>query len=447
MPKKQTTQEFKDKGNIAHNNFYNYDKSIYTTAKEELIITCPIHGDFKQQPYVHTGGKSGCKDCAAERRAKKRTIPFDQTIKECIKKHKGYYTYNNIIEYTTRDKKCDITCPVHGDFPQTLGEHISGKGCPKCGYIRGGKKGRLLKSEVMSRIFKAHGERYTYPEFDYINDKQEIEIICKSHGLFTQIIGNHMKGHGCKDCARVNPSKGEIEMREFLQKYVELNYSNRNILDKKAELDIYIPEIKTAIEFNGIYFHSDKFQDYDYHLNKTLQCQEKGIKLIHIFDDEWVNKKDKVKSLLLEAIGETENIISVEDCEVREVNQDEYKTFLEINYLEDFVEAENIFGLYYNNELVSLISENNKELLFCNKLNTIVEGGFELLLKSFSGEYTTTVDLRWSYGEREKSLGFKLIEQTPPAYFFTKGQVRTKKEKKGFNKIYDCGTLKLSNLL
>jgi len=447
MPKKQTTQEFKDKGNIAHNNFYNYDKSIYVKAKQELIITCPIHGDFKQQPYVHTGQKCGCPECGLERTSQKRSFSLDDTLIECIKVHKGFYTYNNVLDYTTRSRKYNITCPIHGDFTQVIGEHMSGKGCPKCGDIRGGIKGRLSQEEVMRRIHKSHGKRYSYPNFKYINDKQVIDIVCEKHGVFLQPVGNHMKGHGCKDCARVNPSKGEIEMREFLQRHVELNHSNRNILDKKAELDIFIPKLKTAIEFNGIYFHSDKFQQSDYHLNKTTQCIEKGIKLVHIFDDEWIKNKNKVKSLLLEAIGKTENKLSVDDCEIKIVDQKEYRDFLEINYIDDFVEAENIFGLYHENELVSLISEKNKKLLFINKLNTIVDKGFEKLLENFKGEYVTTVDLRWSYGEREKALGFKVIEQTPPTYFFTKGQVRTKKEIKGYNKIYDCGTLKLSNLL
>lgn len=447
MPKKGTLQEFKAKGNIVHNNFYNYDKSIYVTAKEELIITCPIHGDFLQQPYVHTGQKCGCPDCGIERTSKKRSFSLEETLIKAIEIHKGFYGYENVENYTVRHKRYSITCPTHGDFSQTFDNHLIGQGCPKCGDIIMGIKGRLPQEEVMRRIYKSHGDRYEYPPFEYINDRQVINIICKQHGSFNQVITNHMKGHGCRDCARVNPSKGEIEMREFLQKYVELNHSNRSILDKKAELDIFVPKLKTAIEFNGIYFHSDKFQESNYHLNKTQQCQEKGIKLVHIFDDEWIKSKDKVKSLLLEAIGKTENIISIENCKVKVVNKDRYKLFLEINYLEDFVEAENIFGLYYKNELVSLISEKNKELLFVNKLNTIVDKGFEKLLENFKGDYTTKVDLRWGYGEREKALGFEVIEQTPPAYFFTKGQVRTKKEIKGYNKIYDCGTLKLSNLL
>lgn len=78
--------------------------------------------------------------------------------------------------------------------------------------------------------------------------------------------------------------------------------NNRTVLDSGKELDIYLPDIKLAIEFDGLYWHSDKFLDKNYHLRKTKECEEKEIHLIHIFEDEWINKKDIVKNKIIKLI-------------------------------------------------------------------------------------------------------------------------------------------------
>lgn len=440
-------KEYIEKANKVHNYKYDYSKTIYLSKSQgKMTITCPVHKkDFYKRNDSHLSGQ-GCPDCGIKLRSVDRVVSKEECIKKAVLKHGDSYDYSSVINFTTQRNIYQVTCRKHGKFPIRFDTHLEGRGCKKCGIDKRSNKLRLPIEEFWKRIEDRHFDTYTYENTKYISDNHTIKVTCKIHGDFEVIPSNHFKGSGCSQC-NIITSTAEIELRRFLEPYLEFEYSNRNILNNKAELDIFIPELKVAIEYNGVYYHSDKFQPSDYHLNKTTQCINKGIHLIHIFEDEWIYRKDKVKSLLLEAIGQTPNILEVEACEVKIVDQKTYKEFMEINYIDDFVKADVIVGLYNNNNLVSLISENNKELLLVNKLNTQVKGGFEKLLENFKGKHTTLVDLRWSYGEREKALGFKLIEQTPPSYFFTKGQVRTKKEKAGFNKIYDCGTLKLSNLL
>jgi len=440
-------KEYIEKANKVHNNKYDYCKTIYLTKSQgKMTITCPIHNkDFYKRNDTHLSGQ-GCPDCGIKLRSVDRILSKEECIQKAVLKHGDLYDYSSVIDFTTQRNIYQVICKKHGKFPIRFDTHLEGRGCKKCGIHKRSDKLRLPIEEFWKRIRDRHSDTYTYDNTKYISDNHTITVTCKIHGDFQVIPSNHFKGSGCNQC-NVITSSAELELRRFLHSYLEFEYSNRDILNNKAELDIFIPDLRVALEYNGVYYHSDKFQHSDYHLNKTTQCIDKDIHLIHIFEDEWMYSKDKVKSLLLEAIDKTENKLSVKDCEIKTIDQEEYADFLEINYIDDFVEADVIVGLYYNNELVSLISENNKELLFVNKLNTIVDEGFEKLLENFKGEYTTTVDLRWSYGKREKALGFKVIEQTPPAYFFTKGQVRTKKEIKGYNKIYDCGTLKLSNLL
>jgi hypothetical protein len=102
----------------------------------------------------------------------------------------------------------------------------------------------------------------------------------------------------------------------------------------KREIDIFIPSKKLAIEYNGLYWHSENFIENTYHLDKTEDCLKQDIKLIHIFEDEWIYKKDIVKSRLLNLIGFSENKIYARNCEIKEVNSREALKFLDENHIQ-----------------------------------------------------------------------------------------------------------------
>jgi hypothetical protein len=481
MPRRTTQKEFIEKAIISHNNFYDYSKTVYVSAKKEVVITCPIHGDFKQQPFSHYS--YGCSDCGFIRTRDKKRIPFETIRERSIERYNGFYTYENVINYENQDKHYNITCPVHGDFKQNFTDHLSGRSCNKCGQERRRKKQTHTQEQALDNCFKTHGTRYNYPNLSYTKSSEAINIVCRIHGEFQQMASNHFAGSGCQKCAKVI-SKDEEEMRTFLGSYINIGKANRTILEKGAELDFYIKDLNLAIEFNGLYFHSDVFQNDNYHLHKTTQCQQKNIKLIHIFEDEWKDKKDIVKSRLLNLIKKTENKIFARNCEVKEVDSKEAVEFLQENHLQGKLGAKSRIGLYYNNELVSLMTfgelrkslgskqeEGAWELLrFCNKLNTNVIGGSSKLLKYFENNYNWSTiisyaDLRWSEGELYKTLNFELSHQSKPNYFYTRGRTREHRfkyrkdvlVKEGFDKnktekqimkerayhrIYDCGTLK-----
>ena len=171
------------------------------------------------------------------------------------------------------------------------------------------------------------------------------------------------------------------------------------------ELDIFSPKYNIAIEYDGLYWHNEKNVDMNYHLMKTELCENKGIQLIHIFEDEWTDKQDIVKSRLKSIFGVIDNRIYARKCEIKEVSHNESKLFLEKNHIQGNVNSKYRYGLYYNNELVSLMTFGNMrkslgsktknecyELLrFCNKLNTSVIGGASKLFKHFIKiNYSTT---------------------------------------------------------
>lgn len=478
---KTPLKEFIEKSNLAHNNFYNYDKVVLVTMNTSVVITCPIHGNFSQNPFSHYS--CGCSKCGDIKTRDKKRISWDKTKKEAIEKYKEFYSYDKVVDYENRTKQYIITCQIHGDFSQSFENHLSGRGCKKCGREHTTKSQTLTDKEALAKCFKAHGDKYSYPNLNYINYNTNINIVCKKHGEFKQDAASHFNGSGCSQCAWVD-SKDEIKIKEFLQQYIDVEHANRKVLKNGAELDFYIPTLNLAIEFNGLYFHSDKFQNYNYHLNKTTQCQEKGIKLIHIFEDEWKNKESIVKSRLLNLIAKTENRFFARNCEVKTVSSSEAMKFLEDNHIQGKLGSKVKIGLYYNTELISLMTfgelrkslgaskkEGSWELLrFCNKLNTTVVGGASKLLKHFESTYAwediiSYADLRWSEGNLYKTLNFKLEHQSKPNYFYIKGRLRENRFKyrknilieegfdknlsekeimkeRGFHRIYDCGTLK-----
>ena len=109
-----------------HGDKYDYSKVIYKGATSEVTITCPIHGNFKKRPHDHLKG-SGCSKCSGKYRPS-----TNEWIEEPRKVHGDKYDYSKVI-YKGRDKDVIITCPIHGDFPQTPKSHIETKyGCPEC---------------------------------------------------------------------------------------------------------------------------------------------------------------------------------------------------------------------------------------------------------------------------------------------------------------------------
>lgn len=116
--------------NKIHDNKYNYDKVAYTTNKAQVIICCPIHGQFKQAPNDHLRN-GGCKKCGVQEQRKKITLTRDQFITLANIKHSNFYSYDK-SNYIHSHTLIIITCPTHGDFSQDPGNHLADNGCPSC---------------------------------------------------------------------------------------------------------------------------------------------------------------------------------------------------------------------------------------------------------------------------------------------------------------------------
>lgn len=250
------------------------------------------------------------------------------------------------------------------------------------------------------------------------------------------------------------------------------------------ELDIYLPQFNLAFEYNGAYFHSDLFRKKNYHLDKTLQANRKGVHLFHVWEYDWIHRQEILKSMILSQIGKSESHIYARQTNIQEVNSTDAARFLQDNHLQGAASGKVRLGLYKGEELISLMvfsslrnatgqesKQGSWELLrFYNKLNTSVVGGASKLFKHFlqvySPEYILSYANRdWSRGNLYTQLGMTETQATPPGYCYVKSNYKFSRvqfqkhklveegedpslseyeimTKRGYLRVWDCGNLK-----
>lgn len=201
---------------------------------------------------------------------------------------------------------------------------------------------------------------------------------------------------------------------------------------KTIEADLFLPDYNLAIEFNGSYWHSDKQKDKEYHYRKWKFFKDMNIDCIQIFENEWIYAKDIVKSIILEHLNKHQIIIDSSLCNLKEITNEGYITFLDNNYIKDscYLNADIKIGLYYNDELVEIVSfskSKNKKydwmiIANCSKLNYQIKNGFLKILtyfrKIYSGSIISQIDSRYFNGKDYVNCGFKLIKHNKSKQFY-----------------------------
>ena len=373
---------FIEKARQIHNDKYDYSKVNYVNSRTKVCIICPTHGEFWQTPHNHLKGY-GCAECGKEKSHLSKITTEDFIVKS-KEIHGNKYDYSKAC-YKTCDTKVCIICPEHGEFWQTPSNHINGSGCPKCANEK--RKNTLLKDTKLfiDAATLIHGE------------KTEDEII----SLFSEI---------------------------------EHQQHNREILNG-MEIDIYIPSLKLGIEYNGLRWHSEEFgKDHRYHLDKLNKCNEQGIKLIQIFEDEWINHRDICESKLKQiCVLNTNPKIYARKCEIREIsNKNEVYEFLDKNHIQGRTGFTIALGAYYQNNLVGVMTfKKEKEGYwdlnrFATDINYQCVGIGGKLFKHFTRNYPfieikSFADRRWTTDPTNNlytKLGFDFDSYVPPSYWY-----------------------------
>lgn len=290
-----------------------------------------------------------------------------------------------------------------------------------------------------------------------------------------------------KICLKCNPiSNGTSRSEKELYDFILENTKNDVIYHHKIsnlQLDIYVPELKIAFEYNGLYWHSDLYKHKSYHKDKSQLCQDNDISLIHIWEDDWLYRKDIIKSIIRNRLNsEGLNRIYARKCIIKEISFNDSKIFLNENHIQGNVVSKYRYGLYYNDVLVSVMTfgknrinvskksnDGEYELLrFCNKKDTIIIGGASRLLRMFIKDINpirikSFSDRSIHNGKVYENIGFTKIGESDPNYHWIvhglrknrflyrkdilvrKGHDKNMTENEimkslGYYRVFDCGS-------
>ena len=424
-----TTKDFIKRAKRIHGDFFDYSKTDYINARTKVCIICPEHGEFWQMPFPHLKGY-GCPKCAG------KDMDNSFFIEKARKIHSNKYDYSK-VEYTSGKQKVCIICPEHGEFWQAPVKHLYGQGCPQCGINKRSEKQKVSYREYLKRVKDVHGDKYEYPEIEKMQSMHDkINIICKKHGDFIQLAYDHLAGHGCPKCAMLE-SNAEREIYDFICKIVgseNVVKKDRVILEGR-EIDILIPSLNIGFEYNGLRWHSEEFgKDSTYHLSKTVKCNGKGIKLIQIFEDEYLNHKDVVLEKIKHILGKSNNKHKIfgRKCLVSETNSTVAEEFLNKYHIQGYSKSTVCLCAYYENNIVAVMTfkrenknSNKWELTrFASDYNYVCCGVGGKLFKYFVEKYNpdevkSFADRRWTINEGDNlytKLGFILDGVLKPDY-------------------------------
>ncbi|MCK9416591.1 hypothetical protein M0Q97_08050 [Candidatus Dojkabacteria bacterium] len=311
----------------------------------------------------------------------------------------------------------------------------------------------LLNKYKELNIRKIYGDTLTF-----YCDKCKKEYEINKFILRNRITDNTIICTNCNPIYSHSKSGKEIQLLNFIKENYngEIISNDRTIL-KPFELDIYLPQLKLAFEFNGLYWHNELNKPKNYHLDKTEKCLEQGIKLIHIWEDDWNYKQEIIKSIILNYLNKNKETININECKIMEIFDNELvMNFLNNNHIESYLLSDINLGLFHNNELISLMTfkkhKNKFELLrFCNK-NFINISNAEVKLFNYfienhkAKEILTYIDRSYSTENLFESIGFKLKNKISPSanYIFNDIRIDENFTNKKLYKIFNAGKLKYS---
>jgi very-short-patch-repair endonuclease/rubrerythrin len=418
---------------------------------------------------------------------------IEKRNKTLIEKYGGIGNASNIIkEKSTKTilKKFNVDNVFKSD---EIKRKIKETNIEKYGYEHPNKNEKIkykIKNKFKKRIFNRIKDKlcdiveplFDVEQYEGVDYKIKYQWKCKKCGnVFEDDLysGNIPR---CPICYPIIKPFSDLENDLFNSIKFENKIKNdRTILDGK-EVDILIPDKKIAIEFNGLFWHSElNGKDRNYHLNRTKLAESKGYQLIHIFEDEWINKRDIVLSIIHSKLGIFERKIYARKCEVKEISNELKSDFLFKNHIQGDDNSSIKLGLFYNGEMVSIMtfgkSRFDKKIeyemfRYCSLLNTQVIGGASKLLNYFVKNYfpksiVTFADRRYSNGKLYFNLGFEFVGYTEPNFYVLKdykireNRIKYQKHKlnkldrfdeslsawenlqmNGYDRIWDCGNMK-----
>ena len=445
-----TAEQFIERASEVHKNFYSYPGIVYHNNRTPIDIVCPVHGVFKQTPAAHMQGV-GCPPCGNLRKSHSQ-VSFLEAAKGV---HGDLYDYSR-VEYKGSGRKITITCKKHGDFQLRASNHLTGQGCPTCAKEQNTARKWRDISHFRLLAEKTHGTRYCYDNTVYKGTGAKLSIVCEKHGEFTQKAGGHLLGRGCPVCAK-RCSGGEKALLEFIREISpNMEVESQAYINPpgygKYFLDVLVPSKGVAFEYNGLYWHSEVRKPWRYyHIRKTEASKAAGYSLVHIFEDDWVNRRHQVEHLIRYKLGLLPAVMA-RKMKIILVGAEAAKSFYATYHIQGASRQANQthYGLVDSEGLVAVMSFSQAaskrvvlgdgawELVrFASKYR--VQGGASRLFTAFLRDTKPSSVLSYSLnhlfsGAMYEALGFQLEKELPPDYSYILPNRTERLHKSGFQK-------------
>jgi len=325
---------------------------------------------------------------------------------------------------------------------------------------------RILKSRESGIILPWHnssslkkrGERYSKNLMDKKCKFHDIEMLSlyeeQQKNVYrykcNKCSKNYTQYHNsyfiCRDCFPRIRSKYELEILDFLEKELKIEDIVRNyrkLFSGTMELDFFLPKFNIGIEFNGLYWHSEVSgkKDKNYHINKTTKSKDSGVRLIHIFEDDWITKTDIIKSKLKHILKKNNgNKYFARKCEINPIDFKTKQKFLSDNHIQGNDVSSINLGCFVGDTLISVMTFSKLNITkghrsssvgefelsrFCSLKDSICIGTFSKMLKFFINKHNpnkilTYADRCWSDDSNVYTQnGFSLIGPTQPNYWYS----------------------------
>lgn len=434
---------FVQKAREKHGQKYDYSLVEYVSSVSKVVIVCPDHGKFEQIPANHVRGL-GCSSCGNSKKGQFRKHTRETFLELARSAHGERYDYSLSV-YAGYHEKIKIICKKHGVFEQSVAHHVLGSNCPECV----GKK-RYSTDEFIVKAKNVHGEKYSYEFSSYVNNHSKMEIACDKHGIFLQNSNDHLDGHGCPKCK--SDSSGERELYEFLVPY-GAQRGDRKILDGK-EIDIYVPARNLAIEYCGLYWHREsKGKHRFYHWEKYQRCLQQNIRLLTIYDDEWITQKSKIERILLHSLGVEKNITGARNLQIREIEKRDAREFCDLYHLQGRSPIRVSLGAFHEERLVGVMVFSSPSRQSCHDVELrrfctngayagLADRMFKFYVRNWSPQTVVSFsDHRYYSGAVYHKMGFVHDGVLFPDYEYVRenGSERTNKSRFRVNRLHAFG--------
>jgi hypothetical protein len=306
--------------------------------------------------------------------------------------------------------------------------------------------------EVKSFQTKLNSEKFGRligDEYELLKYGDECTIRHRACGsVFTarrDLIGERLRRYRQEICTSCNPTRKEYSFQEKqLADYVRSIYGAGEIVENckslipPYEVDLYLPGARLAIEYNGLYWHSEERKPRAYHKIKSDMCAAAGVHLVHVWEDDWRDRNLIIRGILAGMVGKNSRVYA-RDCLVHEIGGELMRDFLISNHLQGAVMAYTLgVGLFHRNQMLGVMAvrrrAKNLELIrMCFKSGVSVVGGASKMLSAVRAAYPlmpirTYCDIGTFRGDVYEKLGFSLTGVNPPNYSYTDGATRIPKQ-------------------